>query len=85
MLMQTFGDTNKEYYGTLWHFLKWPILRSSIVCITVIEGLSQKLYISACQVNFLFPSFALLFSRFIGQDQDKMKYTNMIYTFGLVQ
>ena len=56
MLMQTFGDTNKEYYGMLWHFLNWPILRSSIGCITVIEGLSQKL--SICLQSELFSEVA---------------------------
>ena len=25
MLMQTFGVTNKEYYGMLWYFLEWSI------------------------------------------------------------
>ena len=25
MLMQNFGMTNKEYYGTLWYFLEWSI------------------------------------------------------------
>ena len=27
VLMQNFGVTNKEYYGTLWHFLYWSIGR----------------------------------------------------------
>ena len=25
MLMQNFGVTNKEHYGTLWYFLEWLI------------------------------------------------------------
>ena len=25
MLMQNFGETNKEYYGMLWYFLEWSI------------------------------------------------------------
>ena len=25
MLMQNFGVTNKEHYGTLWYFLEWSI------------------------------------------------------------
>ena len=27
--MQNFGVTNKEYYGMLWYFLEWPIVKKS--------------------------------------------------------
>ena len=29
MLMQSFGVTNKEHYGMLWHFLEWSIERKT--------------------------------------------------------
>ena len=25
MLMQNFGESNKEHYGVLWYFLEWSI------------------------------------------------------------
>ena len=31
MLMQNFGVTKKEHYGTLWYFLEWSIFHASRV------------------------------------------------------